>query len=388
MQMKVGVAKESAPGERRVALTPESVEKLRAADLGVLVEKDAGKSATFQDVDYAGAGAKIVTTAALYAQADVILRVGRPTPAELKMTRRGQAIVGMLSPLLDPKAMSAMATQGVTAISLDAIPRTLSRAQTMDALSSQANVAGYKAVVLAADAFGRYFPLLTTAAGTARPANVLILGVGVAGLQAVATAKRLGATVRAYDVRPETREQVESLGAQFVTLQSVGDGAGEGGYARALSPAEQAAQQEELNDVIAAHDIVITTAQVPGRKPPVLVTKAAVGCMRGGSVIVDMAASELGGNCELSVAGKITTTPNGVEIHAPLNLPASMATGSSIFYSRNIANLLMHFVRNGDLRLNFEDEITAATVITHEGKVVHEPTLKLLQSTSRGGAKA
>jgi NAD(P) transhydrogenase subunit alpha len=258
----------------------------------------------------------------------------------------------------------------------------------MDALSSQANVAGYKAVLVAAEAYGRYFPLLTTPAGTARPANVLVLGIGVAGLQAIATARRLGAQIKAYDVRSETREQAESLGAQFVTLHSAIDGAGQGGYARALTPEEQAAQQDELNDIIASHDIVITTAQVPGRRPPVLVTAAAVECMRAGSIIVDMAASDLGGNCELSRPGEVVVTPNGVAIHAPLNLPASMPTGASAFYSRNMLNLLLNFAKGGQLVLDFSDEVTAATVITHGGKVVQEATRKLLQPAPRGGAKA
>ena len=386
--MKVGVAREATPGERRVALVPEAVQKLRAADLSVLVERGAGAEASFPDVDYAEAGARIVTTSGLYSQADVILQINRPTPAQMKLMRPDQVVIGLLAPLLDPQAMADLAAIGVTAISLDAIPRTLSRAQSMDALSSQANVAGYKAVLVAAEAFGRYFPLLTTPAGTAKPANVLVLGVGVAGLQAIATARRLGAQVRAYDVRSETREQAESLGAQFVSLKSAIDGTGQGGYARALTPEEQAAQQAELNDVIASHDIVITTAQVPGRRPPVLVTAAAVECMRPGSIIVDMAASDLGGNCELSKPGKVTLTDNGVAIHAPLNLPASMPAGASSFYSRNISNMLLNFVTLGELRLDFDDEITAATVITYGGKVVQEATSKLLQPKARGGAKA
>ena len=385
--MKVGVARETTPGERRVALVPEAVEKLRAADLSVLVERGAGADAHFPDIDYAEAGAKIVTASGLYSQSDVILRIHRPTPVEMKLSHPGQVVIGMLAPLLDPKLMTELAAIGVTAISLDAIPRTLSRSQGMDALSSQANVAGYKAVLVAAESFGRYFPLLTTPAGTAKPANVLVLGVGVAGLQAIATARRLGAQVKAYDVRETTREQAESLGAQFVKLRSAIDGAGQGGYARALTPEEQSAQQDELNDIIASHDIVITTAQVPGRRPPVLVTAAAVEGMKAGSIIVDMAASELGGNCELSKPGKVTVTPNGVEIHAPLNLPASMPTGASAFYSRNITNLLLNFVKLGELRLDFEDEVTVATVITHGGKVVQEATKKLLQPKSRGGAK-
>jgi proton-translocating NAD(P)+ transhydrogenase subunit alpha len=388
MAIRVGVAKETAQGERRVALTPESVGKLRAAEMSVLVERGAGNGASFTDTEYADAGAKIVTAASLYSQSDVILRIHRPSPAELKLTREGQVVIGLLAPLLDPEAMVDLASRGVIAISLDAIPRTLSRAQGMDALSSQANVAGYKAVLVAAEAFGRYFPLLTTAAGTAKPANVLILGIGVAGLQAIATARRLGAQVKAYDVRPETREQAESLGAQFVTLASVSDGAGEGGYARALTAEEQAAQQVELNDIIAAHDIVITTAQVPGRKPPILVSATAVECMKPGSIIVDIAASDLGGNCELSVAGRVTVTRNGVAIHAPLNLPGSMPTGASLFYSRNISNLLMHFVQHGELRFDFQDEITSGTVITYGGEVVQEATARLLSKPTRGGAKA
>jgi NAD(P) transhydrogenase subunit alpha len=386
--MRVGVAKETARGERRVALVPEAVAKLRGADVDVLVERGAGAEAWFSDADYAEAGATIVAAPALYSQSDVILRIHRPTPAEMKLLHPNQVVIGMLAPLLDPAAMADLADLQVTAISLDAIPRTLSRAQGMDALSSQANVAGYKAVLVAAEAFGRYFPLLTTPAGTARPANVLVLGIGVAGLQAIATARRLGAQVKAYDVRPETREQAESLGAQFVTLKSAIDGAGEGGYARALTPQEQAAQQDELNDVIASHDIVITTAQVPGRRPPVLVTAAAVECMRAGSIIVDMAASDLGGNCELSEPGKVTFTPNGVAIHAPLDLPASMPTGASAFYSRNILNLLLNFVKLGELRFDFADEVTAATVITYGGKVVQEATKKLLKPAPRGGVKA
>jgi NAD(P) transhydrogenase subunit alpha len=386
--MRVGVAKETAPGERRVALVPESVDKLRAADLSVLIERGAGAGAWFADIDYAEAGAKVVTTSSLYTQSDVILRIRRPSPAEMKLSHPGQVIVGMLEPLLDPKGMAELARMKVTAISIDAIPRTLSRAQDMDALSSQANLAGYKAVLIAAEAFGRYFPLLTTPAGTAKPARVLVLGVGVAGLQAIATARRLGAQVKAYDIRSETREQAESLGAQFITPKAAVSGGGRGGYARALTAGEQASQQAELTNIIASHDVVITTAQVPGRKPPVLVSAAAVAAMKPGSVVVDIAAGSLGGNCELSTAGKVTMTPNGIAIHAPQDLAASMPAGASAFYSRNIANLLLNFVKLGELRFDFEDEVAAATVITYGGKVVQEATKKLLQPASRGGAKA
>jgi NAD(P) transhydrogenase subunit alpha len=240
-------------------------------------------------------------------------------------------------------------------------------------------VAGYKAVLVAADTFGRYFPLLTTAAGTAKPANVLILGIGVAGLQAIGTARRLGAVVKAYDVRKETKEQAESLGATFIVLKSVVDASGEGGYARALTPEEQKAQQDELNGHIATMDVVITTAQVPGRRPPLLVTAAAVAGMKSGSVIVDMAASALGGNVELSRPGETVVTENGVSIIAPDNLPATMPAGASAFYARNIFELVRHFVKDGALALDFGDEITAATVIAHGGAVVQEATRKLLE---------
>jgi H+-translocating NAD(P) transhydrogenase subunit alpha len=376
--MKVGVVKETAPGERRVAIVPEVIGKLTGADLEVLVEKGAGDGALVPDSAYTDSGATVVSTDDLYQQADVILRVAKPSADEVKRLRKGQAVVGLLQPLIDPKTAEAIGQRGAIAISLDTLPRTLSRAQTMDALSSQANVGGYKAVLVAADAYGRYFPLLTTAAGTARPANVLILGIGVAGLQAIGTARRLGAIVRAYDVRAETREQAESLGAQFLVLKSVADASGAGGYARELTAEEREAQQQELADRIAEMDVVITTAQVPGRRPPVLVTGAAVSRMKPGSVIVDMAASALGGNVELSKAGETVVTDNQVTIIAPENLPATMPAGSSAFYARNISALLLHLVKDGALTLDFSDEITAGTVITNDGKVVHEATAKLL----------
>lgn len=377
--MKVGVAKETAPGERRVALVPEALGKLQAAGCEILVETGAGAGSAILDSAYAEAGATVVPTDTLYQQSDVILKVAKPSPAEVARLRQGQAVVGFLQPLIDPQLARDLAAKGVTAISLDAIPRTLSRAQTMDALSSQANVGGYKAVLIAANAYPRYFPLLTTAAGTAKPANVLILGIGVAGLQAIGTAKRLGAIVHAYDVRPETREQAESLGAKFVKLKTTIDATGAGGYARELTAEERAAQQAELNEAIGAMDVVITTAQIPGRKPPVLVTADAVGAMKSGSVIVDMAASALGGNCELSKAGETVETPNGVTIIAPDNLPASMPAGASQFYARNISNLVIGMIKDGALHLDFEDEVTKATVITNGGAVVSEAVSKLLE---------
>ena len=378
MPMKVGVARESAAGERRVALVPEVLGKLTAAGLEILVEAGAGAGAAIPDQAYADAGATVVGTDDLYAAADVILRVQKPSGAEAARLRSGQAVVGLLQPLLDPGLMKTLAAAGVTAISLDAIPRTLSRAQTMDALSSQANVGGYKAVLIAANTYGRYFPMLVTAAGTAKPASVLILGIGVAGLQAIGTARRLGAVVSAYDVRPETAEQAESLGARFVRLRTSIDATGAGGYARELTADERAGQQAELNEVIAGQDVIITTAQVPGRKPPVLVTADAVRAMRPGSVIVDMAASALGGNCELSRPGETITTDNGVVIVSPENLPASMPSSASMFYAQNIRALLLNMVKNGNLVLDFKEEVTKATVITHGGAVVSEAVQRLL----------
>jgi proton-translocating NAD(P)+ transhydrogenase subunit alpha len=382
--VKIGVARETAPGEARVALVPDALAKLTGAGLEVLVEVGAGKGAMIPDSAFEAAGATIVKTDDLYKASDVILRVQKPSGDEVKRLRKGQAVIGLLQPLLDPQLMSKLADAGVTAISLDAIPRTLSRAQTMDALSSQANVGGYKAVVLAANAFGRYFPLLTTAAGTAKPANVLILGIGVAGLQAIGTSRRLGAVVKAYDVRPETREQAESLGAQFVTLKTQIDATGAGGYARELTAEERAAQQAELNEVIGGMDIVITTAQVPGRKPPVLVTAEAVGKMKPGSVIVDMAASALGGNCELSKAGETVVTDDLVTILAPENLPATMPIGSSQFYARNISALLLQLVKDGALDLSPEDEIAGPVTITHGGEIRSDAVKKLLAPEAKG----
>jgi H+-translocating NAD(P) transhydrogenase subunit alpha len=379
--MKVAVVKESAPGERRVALVPETVPRLTAAGLEVLVEQGAGDAAWYPDSVYLEAGATIATTADLYAGADVILTVTRPDEAAIGRLRAGQTVVGMLSPLVAPQLARQLADKGVTAVSLDLLPRTLSRAQGMDALSSQANVAGYKAALVAAEAYGRFFPLLITAAGTARPAKLLVLGAGVAGLQAIGTARRLGAQVSGYDVRPASKGEVESLGAAFLELTSVVSAAGEGGYARELTAEERDAQQAELAAHIARHDVVITTAQVPGRRPPLLVTEDAVAAMAAGSVIVDMGASALGGNVAGSAPGRTVVTPNGVTIIGATNLPATVPTAASNAFSRNISALLLHMTADGALQIDTTDEIQAGVVITRDGEVVQPAVAKLLQES-------
>src|SRR6516162_2089463 len=379
--MKVAVVKENEPGERRVALVPETVPRMTQAGLEVLVEQGAGDRAWFSDSAYSEAGASILATNDLYATADVLLMVTRPSEAQLGKLRQGQTVVGMLSPLTDPELAAQLASRHVTAVSLDGLPRTLSRAQSMDALTSQANVAGYKAALIAAAAYGRFFPLLITAAGTARPAKLLVLGAGVAGLQAIGTARRLGAQVSGYDVRPASKGEVESLGATFIELTSVASAAGEGGYARELTADERAAQQAELTSHIARHDVVITTAQVPGRRPPLLITEDAVKSMAAGSVIVDMGASPLGGNVDGSVPGQTVITENGVTIIGAQNLPASVPAAASSAYSRNMSALLLHMVTEGELKIDTGDEIQAGVVVAHEGQVVNPAVAKLLANS-------
>ena len=382
--MKVAVVKEDAPGERRVALVPETVDRLRRAGLEVLVEHGAGAGAWFADSAYSEAGAVTASTDDLYSTADVIVTVSRPSDAQIARLRAGQAVLGMLAPLTSPELAQQLAAKNVTAISIDGLPRTLTRAQAMDALSSQANIAGYKAVLIAAAEYGRFFPMLITAAGTARPARLLVLGAGVAGLQAIGTARRLGAQVSGYDVRPASQGEVESLGATFIELTSVSNGAGEGGYARELTADERQAQQAELAAHIIRHDVVITTALVPGRRPPLLITEDAVKAMAAGSVIVDMGASELGGNVAGSVAGETVVTENGVTIIGAQNLPSTMPTAASSAYSRNISALLLSMVSDGALAIDLSDEIQAGVVIAHDGQVVHPAVAKLLAPAATG----
>src|SRR3984957_13832805 len=372
--MKAGVIKETAPGERRVALVPDAVAKLRAAGTEGLVERGAGEGASL----YADPGATIVSAAEVYRDADVILTVTKPPADAVRLLRPGQAVIGMLAPLVYPELAAALAAQGVTAISLDRLPRTLTRTQPMDALSSQANVAGYKAALVAAAEFGRFFPMLITAAGTARPAKVLVLGAGVAGLQAIGTARRLGAGGSGDDVRPASKTEVESLGATFIELTEGVSAAGEGGYARELTAEERQAQQDELLGHIARHDVVITTAQVPGRRPPLLVTEDAIKAMTAGSGLVDMGASELGGNVAGSRPGETVVTGNGITIIGADNLPSSMPTAASAAYSRNISTLLDYLSADGALSIDTSDEVQAGVVITHGGRVVHEGVAALL----------
>jgi proton-translocating NAD(P)+ transhydrogenase subunit alpha len=370
--------RETAPGEQRVALVPESVPVLARIQVQALVESGAGIAACFPDGAYERAGAEAVSRDEAIGRADILVSVGTPGPDLIARLRAGQTLVGMLRPLVQPDLARQLAGAGVTAISLDGLPRTVSRAQSMDVLTSQANVAGYKAVLVAAGSFGRFFPMLITAAGTSRPASVLVLGAGVAGLQAMGTARRLGAVVTGYDIRPETQDQIESVGARFLKLDSVESAAGEGGYARALTAEEQSAQQAELAAQIARFDIVIATAQVPGRRPPLLVTAEAVKGMQAGAVLVDLAASSLGGNVEGSVADQTVTTENGARIIGAGNLPAQMPTAASTAYSHNIAALLAELIRDGALAIDPADEIQAGVVVTHQGQVIHPAVAALL----------
>jgi NAD(P) transhydrogenase subunit alpha len=370
--MHIGVPTETAPGERRVALVPETVARLAKAGSTVLVQRGAGLSAAFTDEAYETAGATIAADAAeVFAKADFIAKVARPTDAELELFRPGQTLLAFLAPLGDPQSVEKYAAKKITALSMDAIPRT-TRAQSMDALSSQANIGGYKAVLLAADASPRFLPMLTTSAGTIKAQKVFVIGAGVAGLRAIATAKRLGATVSGYDTRAAVKEQVQSLGAAFVEIDLGIAGEGTGGYARALTDEEQAAQQRILSRYIHSVDIVITTAAVPGRRAPLLVSEDAVRGMRPGSVIVDLAA-ETGGNCALTKSGE-TIVAHGVTIIGTTNLPSTMPYDASVLYSRNVAALLEVIVKNGTLVLDENDEIVRGTTLVRDGTIVHEPT--------------
>jgi H+-translocating NAD(P) transhydrogenase subunit alpha len=366
--MKVGVAKESAAGETRVAVVPDTARRLAGEGVEVLVERGAGETATFSDAAYEAAGARLVAADELYAEADVVCKVRKPSAEEIARLRDGQVLLALLQPLIDHELTRTLAEHGVTAFSLDSIPRA-TRAQPMDALSSQSTIAGYKAAILAAEHLGKFFPMLTTAAGTIPPAKVLVLGAGVAGLQAIATARRLGAVVSAFDVRPAVKEQVESLGAGFLELDVEG-AEGVGGYAVALAEDQHAREQELIARHAAESDAVITTALIPGRPAPELITEGAVAGMRPGSVIVDLAA-EAGGNCAATKPGETIVT-GGVIIVGLTNVPATMPVHASQMYSRNVQAFLGLIVKAGALELDFEDEIVRDTCIAHGGKVARE----------------
>jgi NAD(P) transhydrogenase subunit alpha len=358
--VRVAVPNESGGGERRVALVPDAVGRLAAAGFTVAVERGAGTAAAFRDGEYEAAGAELVAPAELLQGADAVARVGPPSDEEIAQLPPGIVLVGFLAPLTDPERTERLADRGVVAFAMESIPR-ITRAQSMDALSSQSTVAGYKAVVLAADRLPRLFPLLMTAAGTVAPAKVLVLGAGVAGLQAIATARRLGGVVSAFDVRPAVREQVESLGGTFLDLGVQGEET-EGGYAAELTADEQARQQAALEERIPEMDVVITTALVPGRPAPRLIPASAVERMRPGSVIVDLAA-ETGGNCELTEPGTEVVRED-VTIVGFTDLPARMPYHASHLYARNVSALLLHLAPAGELALDFDDEITAGACVT------------------------
>ncbi|MBZ8180664.1 Re/Si-specific NAD(P)(+) transhydrogenase subunit alpha [Oscillatoria salina] len=365
--MKIAIAKEIEVGERRVALIPDTVAKLVKQGWEILVESGAGEGSFFADEAYEAAGAKIVAdTGTLWYEADVLLKVGVPKEQEIERLREGANLISLLNPLGKPELAEKLAHRKVTAFGMELIPRT-SRAQSMDALSSQAGVAGYKAVLLAAAALPKFFPMLTTAAGTIRPAKVFVIGAGVAGLQAIATARRLGAVVEAFDIRPAVKEEVQSLGAKFVEVTLDEDTVADGGYAKEVSEDSKKRSQELIADRVAVSDVVITTAQVPGKKAPVLVTDAMISQMQPGAVIVDLA-GEQGGNCEGTEAGK-DIQRHGVTIIGPINLPSSMPVHASQMYSKNISTFLQYMLKDGELKLDFEDDIIASTCITYAGEI-------------------
>ncbi|MBV9439277.1 MAG: Re/Si-specific NAD(P)(+) transhydrogenase subunit alpha [Candidatus Eremiobacteraeota bacterium] len=386
--MKIAVAKERAAGERRVALVPEIAAKFVKAGHAVAIERGAGERAGYPDAAYEAVGAQLADDArAAYDGAQIVVRVAKPSDDELDGIARGAALVGFLAPLGDPMSVARYADRGITALSMDAIPRT-TKAQAMDALSSQANIAGYKGALLAATHLPKFFPMLTTAAGTIAPAKALVIGAGVAGLQAIATCRRLGAVVTAYDTRPVVAEQVKSLGAKFLDIDVGESGEGQGGYAKELSAEALERQRAAMVKAIGGSDVVITTAAVPGRRAPVLVTREAVAAMAPGSVVVDLAA-ETGGNCALTTPGEVATSDNGVTIVGLLNLPSTLAFDASRLYARNVQALLDYLIRDGALVLDESDEIVAETTIARDGAIVHAPTRTALgEAAAAGGSRS
>ena len=375
--VKVAVPKEIEPGERRVALVPDTAKILIAAGLEVSVEAAAGAAAFFTDDQYEKAGAKIENRAGtMLHYADAVLKVQPPRESEIALLKKGAVLISFLQPATQGDTIKSLAQHGITAFSLELLPR-ISRAQSMDALSSQASAAGYKAVLMAADRLGKLFPMMMTAAGTVAPTRVLVMGAGVAGLQAIATARRLGAVVSAYDVRPAVKEEVQSLGATFIELPLEAQ-EGQGGYAREQSEEFLNKQRQLIGEHIAKSDVVITTAAVPGRRAPLLVTAAMVKGMRPGSVIVDLAA-DTGGNVEVTQPGKEVGV-DGVTVIGTRNVPSTMPLTTSQLYARNVANLLLHLLKNGVLALDFEDEITKGACVTHGGEIVNERAKQMVSA--------
>jgi NAD(P) transhydrogenase subunit alpha len=383
--MRIGVAKEIEVGERRVALVPDVAARLVKQGLEVWVEAGAGEKAFFSDAAYEAAGAKIVSDpVTLWREADILLKVGLPQEredgrSEIDMLREEAVLIGFLNPLGQPAIAQRLAERRVTAFGIEMIPRT-TRAQSMDALSSQASIAGYKAVLIGAAALPKYFPMLTTAAGTIAPAKVFIMGAGVAGLQAIATARRLGSVVEAFDIRPAVKEEVQSLGAKFVEVKLEEETATAGGYAKEISEASKQRTQEVVTEHVKQADVVITTAQVPGRKAPLLVTEEMVAQMKPGSVIVDLAA-EQGGNCACTDPGK-DVVRNGVTIIGPINLPSSVPIHASQLYAKNLLALVQLMIKDKTLQINFEDDIIAAACITHAGEIRNQRVREALASLS------
>lgn len=378
--MIVAVLKETRPGERRVALTADTAVRLIKAGYAVRVEAGAGEGASFSDASYAEAGAEIVTDAGqLLREADIVLKVNPPRERdgrhEADLLRQGSVLIGFMGPFGDPALVKRLAERRITAFGMELIPR-IARAQSMDALTSQAAVAGYKGALTAACSLGKFFPLLTTAAGTLAPARVLVLGAGVAGLQAIATARRLGAVVEAFDIRPAVKEEVQSLGARFLEVGLPGEFGAAGEYAGEVSEEVRRREQEMLREHVGLSDAVITTAVVPGKRAPVLVTEDMVAAMRPGAVIVDLAA-EQGGNCELTQPGTEVLF-RGVTIAGPVNPPSLMAVQASQMYARNVLAFLLHLVRDGALQLDFDDEIIGATCVTHAGVIRHEKVREIV----------
>ncbi len=377
MPINLAVPKEHTPKERRIALVPDIAARLIKMGVTVSIEKGMGSNAFFADDTYKDT--QIIESAVkLFRQADIILKVQAPTEAEIEQMKEGAIVIGFMSPHLYPERVKLLRDKKITSLAMELIPR-ISRAQSMDALSSQASIAGYKAALMGADLANVFFPMLTTAAGTIRPAKVLVIGAGVAGLQAIATARRLGAMVEAYDVRAATKEQIQSLGAKFVDIPVQAEGTG--GYARELTDAEKQQQQAILAEHIAAANVVITTAAIPGRPSPKIITQAMVEKMKPGSVIVDIAA-EGGGNCELTQAGK-TINHQNITIHAPLNTPSQVPIHGSEMYAKNLFNLLQLMIKDSELVLDWQDEIIAGCTLTHAGEIKHAPTRTAIEGANK-----